>query len=248
MREAIDLADRGVELSAGFRVGRCALASSRRKRRPVRGVRSWCEASATNSRCAANRRATRSVISLNERESERCSGCPRPQRAHSGRPARRAVRPPRAGGAAGSLAGNKPPASRPSASTLRAISTSRLHADTALCTAATLWVTRTAPAVRRLRTIGTAVARISCPSVFEARSTWTWRPSSAEDLRPAVVAHAHLRRAGAVGQHDATRIHDEHAAPDRCGARASQRAQLRSGCGPRRSAAVAATRSACASA
>ena len=36
----------------------CALASSRRKRRPVSGVRSWCEASATNSRCAASSRAT----------------------------------------------------------------------------------------------------------------------------------------------------------------------------------------------
>ena len=57
-------------------LGSSAWASSRRRRSPVSGVRSWCEASATKSRWAPSSRSSRLVISLNEAASERCSRLP----------------------------------------------------------------------------------------------------------------------------------------------------------------------------
>ncbi|HEX6619997.1 MAG TPA: histidine kinase dimerization/phospho-acceptor domain-containing protein, partial [Solirubrobacteraceae bacterium] len=62
-----------------------ARASSRRRRSPVRGVRSWCEASATKSCWLRTRRATRPVMSLKVRASARCSALPSSSSARASR-------------------------------------------------------------------------------------------------------------------------------------------------------------------
>ena len=147
-----------------------ALASSRRRRRPVSGVRSWCEASATKSRCAlqqprdpvghlverAGQRALlAAALELGARAQIAVRDAARDLLEPLQRPAdlRRDQR-----------ARDQPEREHDQRDQRRGRAATRCTAE---CSAATLWVTRTAPTVRPLWMIGTAVARISWPSVFE---------------------------------------------------------------------------------
>ena len=129
-----------------------AASSSSRSRSPVSGVRSWWEASATNSCWPRSSRPTRPVISLKVRASERCSVLPSTGARASRSPRRDAV------------ARRVEPADRPrdllrrSARRRRGRGRGRRQPEqgeaerssvrTARLTAATLWVTRTAPTAR----------------------------------------------------------------------------------------------------
>ena len=89
---------------------------------------------------------------------------------------------------------------------------------TARCTAATLWVTRTAPTAggRVALRIGTAVARRSSPSVLLWRVRWSVLPAErSADLGPPAVGRAHQASPGAVGQQPALAVDHDHAAAHR---------------------------------
>ena len=105
---------------------------------------------------------------------------------------------------------------------------------TARCTAATLWVTRTAPSILLPRRTGAAVARISACSVWLLRVSW--KPLALQgrsDLGPVAVVGAERRGAGAVGDQPPAPVDDHHAAPDR--ARAAVRtSSFRARCVDRR--------------
>ncbi len=74
----------------------------------------------------------------------------------------------------------KTPAARPRVSTSRPIAARpRIARRVARATASTLCVIRTAPTVRPASAIGTAVARISWPSVSLWRRSWKRSPPSA---------------------------------------------------------------------
>ena len=138
-------------------------AASRRSRRPVSGVRSWCDAFATNSRCPRSVLAIRAVMSLNAVATSRCSVEPSTLARASRSPW--ATRPavaarPRIGFArepASSQATTRPSSSASAPTPASAITSSRCS----LFTASTLWVTRTAPAARPFTATGTAVKRRS---------------------------------------------------------------------------------------
>ena len=158
-----------------------ARASSIRSRRPVSGVRSWCDASATNSVWARSARASRSVIRLNERASERCSRLP----STSARASRSPEEIVSAAAPSRSIGRVIPRASR-NAATSAASSTASPTAAipstvrrTALLTASTLCVSRTPPTTAPALNTGRAVARIDLSSVSERRSSWNGRPRSA---------------------------------------------------------------------
>ena len=75
---------------------------SSRRRSAVSGVRSWCEASATNSSCERSSCSSRPTVSLNSRASGRTSGGPSSSGARAARsPAPTAAAPPRGRAAAG---------------------------------------------------------------------------------------------------------------------------------------------------
>ena len=76
-RQPVDLAQGATPAASrsSVDVAKCSISSSCR-RRPVSGVRSWWEESATNSRWLSIIRPTRPVISLKLRASVRCSVVP----------------------------------------------------------------------------------------------------------------------------------------------------------------------------
>ena len=197
VREPVDLGDRRVELVRRRpRAQRPGLLEPQSQ--PVSGVRSWCEASATKSRCARSSREIRSVISLNESASERCSRLPSSRRPRGQVAVRDATgdrleAPDRPSDAGRDHRSGE--AARGRARSARSDPSPNSTRWTALCSAATLCVMRTAPTARPSWMIGTAVARISWPSVVDYRCTCTWRPDERPlDLRAALVARADLRR------------------------------------------------------
>ncbi len=95
---------------------------------------------------------------------------------------------------------------------------------TALCTAATLWVTRTAPTAAPWRTTGTAVARMLSPmTVARALDLDGAAVERRRDLRPARVALPGGGRRRAVGEHQARCVEDQHATPHGRGAGVCER-------------------------
>ena len=148
------------------RVAASARASSSRSRRPASGVRSWCEASATNSRWLSTQPLEpRGHLVERARERAAARRSPRPARGRAGRPRRR-------GAAASSSRRSGPaiwraisaPAPRPSSSTSAA---DRDEAEDRRARGAAdgldaLGDAHRALAAGRAASTGTAVARISC--------------------------------------------------------------------------------------
>ena len=75
-REPLDLLLGGLELRLRLADRPSRRADSSRSRSPVSGVRSWCEALATNSRWAASTVPSRSAMSLKAAATSRCSVAP----------------------------------------------------------------------------------------------------------------------------------------------------------------------------
>ena len=192
-----------------------ARASSRRRRMPLSGVRSWCEASATNSRWPATSRSSRAAISLNVRARPCCSAEPstgtRVERSPWPRRAAAASRRPQRAARSGARSARRRRA-RAAARARRPRSSPRIEVRVARRTASTLWVMRTAPSGRPALRTGTAVARISASSVSERRSSWTGVAAQGRgDLGAAGVRRAELGGAVGVGDEDAVGVGDDHA-------------------------------------
>ena len=120
------------------------------------------------------------------------------------------------------------PAARPSSSTTPASAArSRIEVRTALFTAATLWVTRTAPSARPWLSTGAAVARISAAEgLAVAGDLLAVAAQRGPDLRPVGVA-APGRRAGGVGEQATAAVDDDHPAADAGGGDVDEAPQAR---------------------
>ena len=182
------------------------------------GVRSWCEAFATNSRWAFSVRPSRSVMSLNAVATSRCSLEPSGRaRASRSPPATRRAVPARAAQRARERPREQPGHAEPEQQRRprpRRSAPARRCAPL-VCTASTLWVTRTAPTVRPPRTTGTAVKSTSSPSVSLWRVPWSARPRSAlATSRAARVGDSPQAGPGGVGEQPAARAHDDHPAAE----------------------------------
>ena len=197
-----------------------ARASSSRSRSPLSGVRSWCEASATNSRWLATQPLEpRGHVVERAREPLLLGAALDAWRGPTGRPRRRGAPPGRAARTGpATWPAISAPAPRPSTSTSSPIAISPSVARrVARLTASTLWVTRTAPDRRRRcrrRGSGTAVARIVCVERLAAALLLArGRRSSAAAIsgRRAVV-DAEPLLAGRVGDQPAAGPDDDHAA------------------------------------
>ncbi len=156
-------------------------AASRRSRRPVSGVRSWCDAFATNSRCPRSVLAMRSVMSLKAVATSRCSAEPSTLARASRSPwATRPAVPARLRSGFASEPASSQATARPSSSATAPTPTSASTSfRCSVFTASTLWVTRTAPAARPFTATGMAVKRRSSSSRSLWRSPWVGRPWSA---------------------------------------------------------------------
>ena len=141
--------------------------ASSRSRRPVSGVRSWCDAFATNSRCASMLRSRSAAIWLKERASTRSSSGPSSGRARRDRRAR-AVSTRRPGGESGDRAAARGATRRAPRRRSRRRRAARAGASSRAPPASTASVPaerRTAPTTRPRSTTGTVTSSRSSPSV-----------------------------------------------------------------------------------